>query len=211
MDRNVPNRLTFLRLILVAPFLAAALHPHPVSRLLALFIFVVASLTDYYDGKIARKYRIESVLGKFLDPLADKLLISTALIAFVQIREFYVPAWLVVLIIAREFLITGLRTLAASRGRILPAQRAGKFKTTSQIVTIIAILIIMSVNAILSAYFDVPKGALSDRSGALGVLGTFLEWGPYGMVAVTALFTVVSGYMYLNQNRDLFREPPASS
>src|SRR5690349_14625607 len=100
------------------------------TRLSSLIFFIIASLTDWYDGKIARETGTVTVIGTFLDPLVDKMLIAAALVGFVEMRSLHIPAWMVVLIISREFLITGLRSLAASRGIVMGAERAGKFKTT---------------------------------------------------------------------------------
>jgi len=204
MRINVPTQLTFLRLLLIPPFLTFLIIDHFITRVAALLVFVIASLTDLYDGRLARRMNVVTTLGTFLDPLADKLLISTALVAFVQIPDFYVPAWMVVLIIGREFLITGLRTLAVSSGRIVPAHKAGKFKTTSQIVTIITILLILCVNSFLEDYSGITRGTLIDHSGVWGFVGWFLTNGPYWLVAITTFFTILSGYIYIRDNRDLF-------
>src|SRR6185295_7148436 len=160
MKINLPTQLTLLRLILVPFFLVFTISDNLTTRIAALIIFVAASITDLYDGRLARKLGQVTTLGIFLDPLADKFLISSAFVAFVQIPEIYVPAWMVVLIIGREFLITGLRTLAASKGRILPAQRAGKFKTTSQLVAIITILVILTANSFLERSGGMPASSL---------------------------------------------------
>lgn len=163
MKINTANKLTFLRIILIFPFLTFTILDNVYTRGIALIFFIIASLTDLYDGKIARQQGTITVLGTFLDPLADKLLISAAFIAFVQIPEIYVPAWMVIMIIGREFLITGLRTLAVSQHRVLAAQPAGKFKTTSQIVAIITILVILIVNSLLEDLGGIPKGSLERR------------------------------------------------
>src|SRR4051812_14424298 len=118
---NLPNKLTVLRLLLVPVFMIFTIIDNVWTRIFALLIFIVASLTDLYDGYFARKYGEITTFGKFMDPLADKFLISAAFICFVSMRELRVPAWMVVLIIGREFLITGLRTLAASKGVIIAA------------------------------------------------------------------------------------------
>lgn len=204
MRINLATQLTLLRLVLIVPFLLFINLEGLMARIAALLIFSVASITDYYDGKLARKRGLESPLGAFLDPLADKLLISAALIAFVEIRDFYVASWMVVLIIGREFLITGLRTLAVYKGRILPAQPAGKFKTTSQLVAIITVLVILVVDSALSTYGSLSPAALIQRHGYLEALGWFLQHGPYFLILMTTILTIVSGYIYINQNRDLF-------
>lgn len=208
MNINIPTRITLLRIFLIPPFLFFLLYDYPFTRLTALLLFIIASITDYYDGLLARKLKAVTVLGQFLDPLADKLLIATPLIAFVQLGEIYVPAWMVILIIGREFLITGLRSIAASQGRILPAQRAGKFKTTSQLVCIITILVILTINSMLQDFAGIPKGGLLERAGLLKVLGWILLQGPYWLVAVTTVFTILSGYIYLRDNHDLLYEKP---
>jgi len=195
---HLPNKLTLLRFILIFPFLGFTIYDNVYTRFSALIIFGVASLTDYFDGYIARKRGLVTIFGTFLDPLADKLLISAAFISFVQIPEIHVPSWMVVLIIGREFLITGLRTLAISAGRVIPAQRAGKFKTTSQIVSIILILIILCFNSLVHS--------MGGGGGGGGGLGYFLKWGPYWLTFATTIFTIISGYIYLNDNADLFQE-----
>src|SRR5438105_6537790 len=132
---------------MVPAFMVFMVVDHFWTRVAALIIFIAASLTDWYDGHVARRTGTVTVVGTFLDPLVDKMLIAAALVGFVEMRELHIPAWMVVLIISREFLITGLRTLAATRGIVLGAERAGKFKTTSQIVAIVAILLILILDS----------------------------------------------------------------
>ena len=209
---NAANQLTFLRLALVFPFLAFTINDGLWTRVMALTLFVVASLTDLWDGKIARERNEVTTLGIFLDPLADKFLIAAAFIAFVQVEEIHVPAWMVVLIIGREFLITGLRALAASAGRILPAQPAGKFKTTSQIVAIILILVILIFNSALERFGGIESIRLIGLDGPLESLGWILRGAPYWLTFITTCFTIVSGYIYIRDNVDLFyddRKPAA--
>src|SRR5882724_4014367 len=141
------NKLTLLRLALVPGFMVFMVFDNFWTRVAALVIFIVASLTDWYDGKIARRTGTVTVIGTFLDPLVDKMLIAAALVGFVELPELNIRAWMVVLIISREFLITGLRSLAASRGVVMAAEGAGKYKMASQITAIITILIILILNA----------------------------------------------------------------
>ncbi len=141
------NKLTLLRLALVPGFMVFMVFDDFWTRVAALVIFIFASITDWYDGKIARETGTVTVIGTFLDPLVDKMLIAAALVGFVELRELQIPAWMVVLIISREFLITGLRSLAASRGVVMAADAAGKYKMVSQITAIITILIILILNA----------------------------------------------------------------
>lgn len=208
MRINLPNQLTLLRLLLIPFFLVFTVADNLYTRIAALLIFIVASVTDLYDGKLARERGEVTTLGIFLDPLADKLLISTAFVAFVQIPEIHIPAWMVVLIIGREFLITGLRTLAASTGRVLPAQPAGKFKTTSQIVTVITILVILCVNSLLERLAMLPPdGIIPGPFG--GTLTWLMRGGPYWMTFVATVLTIVSGFIYIRDNADLFNETPS--
>jgi CDP-diacylglycerol--glycerol-3-phosphate 3-phosphatidyltransferase len=207
MTINLPTKLTLSRVLLVPIFLAFIVQDQLWTRIVALVLFIIASLTDLYDGRLARRYKQVTVLGTFLDPLADKLLISAAFIVFVQVREFYVPAWMIVLIIGREFLITGLRTLAVARGRVIPAAPAGKFKTTSQLTTIITTLVIMVVNQILKDYFHLSPVDLHGGGPLLNAVGWFLNAGPYCLTLLTTILTIVSGYIYIHSNVDLFNEP----
>lgn len=200
MKINLPTQLTLLRLGLVPFFLIFTVIDNFYTRLGALIIFIIASLTDLYDGRLARQRGEVTTLGIFLDPLADKFLISSAFIAFVQLPEIHIPAWMVVLVIGREFLITGLRALAASRGRILPAQPAGKFKTTSQLVAIITILIILTLNSMF-ARFPVAREHVESLNWVLHTV-------PYWLMFLTTVLTIVSGYVYLRDNVDLIHEPP---
>lgn len=138
---NLPNKLTVLRVIMIPVFLVFLLTDCAggASKYIAAAVFVLASLTDMLDGRIARKYNLVTNFGKFMDPLADKLLVCSALIAFVELE--YLPAWIVIIIISREFIISGFRLIAADKGVVIAANYWGKFKTTFQmIMTILLIL-----------------------------------------------------------------------
>src|SRR5246127_4997355 len=140
---NLPNKLTVSRFALTVAFLAVIFSPRVQFReTVALALFSVASLTDYFDGKIARRDKLITNFGILMDPLADKILVCSAFIAFVGLN--WIPAWMVVIIVARELAITGLRLLAASKNVVLAAEGYGKHKTISQIVAIIAILVVAS-------------------------------------------------------------------
>src|SRR2546422_8933616 len=136
---NLPNKLTLARFVLTVCFLTAMFWRAPYNDTAALILFCVASLTDYYDGKIARRDKLITNFGTLMDPLADKILTCSAFIAFVG-RDT-VPAWMAVVIVARELAITGLRLLAASKNVVLAAEGYGKHKTVSQIIAIIALLV----------------------------------------------------------------------
>ena len=181
------------------------------TRGFALVIFVGAALTDLYDGRLARRYGQTTTFGKFMDPLADKILISAALVSFVQLDETHVPAWMVVFIISREFLITGLRSVAASRGVVIAAGPEGKFKTTSQLTAIITTLVFLLVN---SAVGDALN--LHSREGAGYLIANYADWRrivgfalglvPYGFIFTAMILTLSSGLSYIRQHRDLIRD-----
>lgn len=141
MKMNLPNKLTILRVILILPFVACLLIPQlgDVGRYVSAAIFIIASLTDFVDGKIARKYNMVTNFGKFMDPLADKLLVNAALVCLVEMGQL--PAWFVVVIISREFIISGFRLVASDNGVVIAASYWGKFKTTAQMVMIILLIL----------------------------------------------------------------------
>lgn len=130
---NLPNKITLFRVILLPFFLVFMLVPEiPANNYIALGIFVVASASDFLDGYLARKYKLVTNFGKFMDPLADKLLVCSALICFVEFQT--VPSWIVIIIIAREFIISGFRTIAADSGKVIAANYWGKLKTVTQMI-----------------------------------------------------------------------------
>lgn len=181
---NLPNKLTFLRIILVPVFLI-------VFNLGCIcgagVIFVIASLTDLADGKIARKYNLVTNFGKFADPLADKLLVSAALIALCTVGKLGYPLlgmWATFVIIAREFMVTGIRLVAAAEGKVIAAGMSGKIKTAIQMVTITYILF-----AELLIYAGLPANISSIIVNVLVIASVFM--------------TVYSGTEYLIQNRAL--------
>ncbi len=137
---NLPNKLTVARVVLI-PFFVFFLLIDPsneVFKWTALAIFVIASLTDMLDGKIARKYNLITEFGKFMDPLADKLLVCSAMIGLIELGR--IPSWIVIIIIAREFTISGFRLIAADNGRVIAASYWGKFKTTFQMIMVILMI-----------------------------------------------------------------------
>ena len=138
---NLPNKLTVLRVIMIPFFVAALLYDGGANqnmRYVAAALFIIASLTDMLDGKIARKYNLVTNFGKFMDPLADKLLVCSALICMIELREL--PAWMVIIIISREFIISGFRLVAADNGVVIAASYWGKFKTTFQMAAVILMI-----------------------------------------------------------------------
>jgi len=138
---NLPNKLTIFRMILIVPFIILLLGGNAgwfpntfVTDMIALAIFIIASLTDLIDGKIARKYNLVTNFGKFMDPIADKLLVCAALIILIELGR--IPSWVVVIIIGREFIISGFRLIASDNGVVIAASYWGKFKTTFQMVMV---------------------------------------------------------------------------
>ena len=139
---NLPNKLTILRVIMIPFFVAALLYDGGANqnmRYVAAALFIIASLTDMLDGKIARKYNLVTNFGKFMDPLADKLLVCSALICMIELREL--PAWMVIIIISREFIISGFRLVASDNGVVIAASYWGKFKTTFQMIAVVFLIL----------------------------------------------------------------------
>jgi len=136
---NLPNKLTMLRMAMIPAFVIFMMVPFAAGRYIALVIFIAASLTDTADGYIARKYNLVTDFGKFMDPLADKLLVCSAMICLVHTDE--IPFWIVIIIIAREFIISGFRLVAADNGIVIAASMWGKVKTVCQMVMVIVILL----------------------------------------------------------------------
>lgn len=167
MDMNLANKLTMLRVFMIPVFLLVLfLAPVPMNRYVAVIIFIVASLTDMLDGKIARKYNLVSNFGKFMDPLADKLLVMSALVSMVALEDL--AAWVVIVILAREFTITGFRTLAMEANIVMAASWWGKVKTTVQMIMIPVVLLnlpfammpmVETVLVYLSVFFTIFSGA----------------------------------------------------
>ena len=147
---NLPNKLTILRMIMIPVFLVVLYIPGlgMAGNIAAAAIFILASITDFLDGKIARKYNLVTNFGKFMDPLADKLLVCSALIALVDFDK--VAAWIVIIIIAREFIISGFRLIAADNGVVIAASYWGKFKTTFQMIAVILMIVDLPVLHILT-------------------------------------------------------------
>jgi CDP-diacylglycerol---glycerol-3-phosphate 3-phosphatidyltransferase len=190
---NLPNKLTVSRFALTALFLWALFSPVPFHDTLALVLFNAAGITDFLDGRIARARKLTTNFGILMDPLADKILTCSAFIAYVELHSngpVKVAAWMVIVIVARELTITGLRLLAASKNVVLAAENFGKHKTLSQIVAINALLF-------LDACAEWPAQ----------LRGFFLPWlPPFAeiMLWVTVVLTAASGAIYLWRNRAIY-------
>ncbi len=180
MKMNLPNKLTILRVLLIPFFVFFLLVPvaGAASKYIALVIFIIASLTDLADGKIARKYNLVTNFGKFMDPLADKLLVCSALICFVEMQ--LLPAWIVLIIISREFIISGFRLVASDNGVVIAASYWGKFKTTSQM-----IMIVLLIAQIPGSFFDILEQIF---------------------IYVALILTIVSLLDYLIKNKDVLKQ-----
>ena len=176
---NLPNKLTILRTIMIPVFLIFLYIPGlgMTGDVLAAAIFVLASFTDLLDGKIARKYNLVTNFGKFMDPLADKLLVCSALIALVDLNR--IPAWVVIIIIAREFIISGFRLVASDNGIVIAASYWGKFKTVFQMAMIIVLI--------------------ADLGGVFDLIGEILIW------AAVAL-TIISLIDYVWKNKQVLTQ-----
>ena len=176
---NLPNKLTVLRVLLIPFFVAALLWEHGENQMLcygAAAIFIVASLTDLLDGKIARKYNLVTNFGKFMDPLADKLLVCSALICLVELRQL--PSWMVIIIVSREFIISGFRLIAAEHQIVIAASYWGKFKTTFQMVAVCLLIADLEM---------------------LNVITQIILW-------IAVVLTVVSLIDYLIKNKNVMKE-----
>ena len=187
---NLPNKLTVFRVILIVPFVVLLLGGFqqwgwfttlfsgilPYTDYIAVGIFIVASLTDLLDGKIARKYNLVTNFGKFMDPLADKLLVCSALICLIELNAL--PAWMVIVIISREFIISGFRLIASDNGVVIAASYWGKFKTTFQMVSVVLLIL------------DIP---------ALAFVTTICVW-------IALLLTIVSLVDYIYKNHKILTE-----
>lgn len=177
---NLPNKLTIFRVILI-PFFVFFLLSKPddfIFRMIALSILIVASLTDMLDGKIARKYNLITNFGKFADPLADKLLVCSAMICLIETGQ--IPSWVVIIIIAREFIISGFRLIASDKGIVIAANYFGKFKTVFQMLMVI----------VMVANLNIPYWTL---------IGNILMY-------VALFLTILSLVVYMYQNRKVLAD-----
>lgn len=189
---NIPNRITLSRICLIPIFIIIMSVPFdwgkwdigatelPIAHFVGALIFIIAAATDWIDGNYARKYNLITNLGKFLDPLADKLLVSAALILLVELG--FAPAWVVIIIISREFAVTGLRLVAAGDGVVLAAGKMGKLKTATQMVAIASLLL----HNFPFSFIDFPFGII--------------------MLYISLFFTVLSGYDYFIKNWNVMRD-----
>ena len=192
---NLPNKLTISRFVLTVLFLAVMFSRVRFHETIALAIFVAAGVSDFLDGRIARSRNLITNFGVLMDPLADKIMVCSAFIAFVGLK--WISAWMVVIVVARELAITGLRLLAASKNVVLAAEGYGKHKTISQIVAIISILVLASY----------PQwGSVGQAVFGFAIVGDapWVGWFTTGAKWVAVSLTFVSGWLYLWRNRALY-------
>ena len=186
---NWANRLTLSRLVLTVLFVLSLNSSWEYARTVALLLFLVAGITDFIDGEVARRYGIVTNFGKLMDPLVDKIMMAAAFISLVPLKA--VPAWAATAVVARDFLITGLRLMATAKGRVLPAENLGKQKTTWQIITVIFFLALLSTAELRAA---------SERETwwwrAWNEAGPVLVW-------ITVALTIYSGLGYAWRHREL--------
>lgn len=152
---NIANKITITRLILVPIFIVIMLSNIKYGDIISAILFTMASLTDKLDGYVARRYNQITNLGKFMDPLVDKVMVSSAFIALIQLGR--IQSWIVIVILSREFIVTGLRTIAANKGIVIAASNLGKYKTTLQIVAIISLML----NNIPFSYIFFPFSSIA--------------------------------------------------
>ncbi|MBR6767288.1 MAG: CDP-diacylglycerol--glycerol-3-phosphate 3-phosphatidyltransferase [Clostridia bacterium] len=179
---NLPNKLSMLRICMIPFFVAFAMMGAFWAQLLAVIIYIVACITDALDGHIARSQGLVTNFGKFMDPIADKLLVMSALIILVS--QGRMPAWVCILMLAREFLISGFRLVAAETGKVIAAGSLGKLKTIFQMVSTIALLLLVPVNG---------------SAAILGKLGIVVS---NALMYIALVLTVVSGVDYILRNRE---------
>jgi len=193
---NAANKITLTRILIPFIFIPALMSDMPYGKTIALVLFIIASISDWLDGYIARKLNITSDFGSLIDPLADKILISAALICFIVIMPEIVKPWYVVVIISRDFLVTGLRLLAAKKNTVMAAEALGKHKTAWQMVIIISTLVFLSYQE-LSSNFPVIN------------LNFVFEYMPLLLkilyIGIVAL-TLISGALYLWRYRSLYKQ-----
>ena len=192
---NLPNKLTVLRIILTPIFMLTLVWNFPFHYLVSLLIFIGASLTDLLDGKIARKRGLVTDFGKFLDPLADKMLTTAAFLGFIALDIGYGAVWIAFIVLFREFMVSSIRLIAStSGGKVIAANIWGKLKTVFQMVAIIFALTAKQFTEIL-AMLSVKAEILNAFSSVLGVATSVLLW-------ISAILTVISGVIYVIQNKD---------
>jgi len=199
---NLSNQLTVSRFGMAFVLTIFLTLPIPFGKTIGLFVFILAALTDYWDGRLARSMDTVTAFGQLMDPLVDKVLICAAFVSFVAINQI-VPAWIVIIILTREFMVTGLRLLAANQGRVIPASRWGKHKAVWQMIVIGIILIGLAIREDLLPFL--LKGESLQTFLNL-YYNYYFHYVTFWLSALVAVLTVLSGSLYLWQCRQLVRE-----
>jgi CDP-diacylglycerol--glycerol-3-phosphate 3-phosphatidyltransferase len=193
---NAPNLLSFSRIVATVLVFVLVIVNQPWAFLTAAVVFFLASITDFFDGYLARRYHIVSLLGIFLDMTADKVFVSAILVAFVQVS--LVPAWIVVIIIVREFVVTGLRSMAAAKGTVIPAGQLGKQKTFITLVAMEGILLGMGLGASPLSLFSLRLN--------LSNPGDYLLLISDALMVIAVIWTILSGIEYVRGAWPLLQE-----
>lgn len=189
MKLNLPNKLTVIRFVLSPAVLVAMIIDFPFHYAVALLIFLIASITDYFDGKIARDQHLITDFGKFLDPIADKMITTAAFLGFTFLQKGYGIVWVTFIVLLREFIVASVRMVVASEGKVVAANMWGKTKTVMQMVAIIATLIFLAV--LERTCWTLPKSV----DLVLEIIYSALLW-------ITAVFTLIAGITYITANKD---------
>ncbi len=200
--KKIPNRITIFRILIIIIFIPTLLHNTMISSYTAMFIFITAAISDFIDGYIARKYNVVSTFGKVMDPLADKIMTLSAILCFVQLN--IIPAWMVIVIVGREFLVSGIRILAADEGKIIMASNWGKTKTVVEIIAIISILFLMCVNHTINYYHFSRQNLILEGEPLTEFL--LLKVIPYILMFIVAGLSLISGFEYFFKNKHLFEK-----
>lgn len=193
---NLPNQLTLLRFILTFVFVAAMSFTFPHHQSVAALVFIVAAFTDFLDGYLARKHNLITNFGKLMDPLADKVLMAAGFVMLLDAPGVPLPAWMVIVILTREFLVTGLRLVASAEGHVLAAESLGKHKTIWQIVMVIYFLVSL---ASAEPAFSWTSWLFAWKPTSPSVAGVILVW-------IALLLTVISGLSYAWKNRKMLAD-----
>lgn len=195
---NLPNKLTLSRIILTPFFVAAMLIDFPFHYLVALAIFGIASITDMLDGKIARKQNLVTNFGKFCDPLADKILVLSTLVCFVQLG--LCSSIIVIIVLFREFAVSSIRLLAATDGKVVAANTWGKVKTVTQIIAIILIFLLQFIIELMNMNFiPVESSAVEMFTFVFNIIGNVSLW-------ISTIICLISGVIYIWDNRKFISE-----
>lgn len=198
---NLPNKLTLARCVMAVIFVGLLSFEHSLSYFVGYIVFTAAAITDYYDGKIARERGLVTNFGKLLDPVADKVLMLAAFLMMIKIPALFIPAWTIVAILAREFLVTGARALAATEGQVIAAAAHGKIKTVLQMVYVFVFLFFAFFLQTLNDY----PGLAQYVPGPVQAYQLGIGWASFVAIMLVAGYTVYSGVQFARENWWLFK------